>query len=55
MLVLIAAAAVLVGVALIAEEPDHLIDAGLIALIVVLNACLGFTQNYRASRGIESS
>ena len=53
-LVLIAAAAVLVGVALIAEESDHLIDAGLIALIVVLNACLGFTQNYRASRGIES-
>ena len=53
-LVLIAAAAVLVGVALIADESDHLIDAGLIALIVVLNACLGFTQNYRASRGIES-
>ena len=53
-LVLVAAAAVLVGVALIAEEPEHLIDAGLITLIVVLNACLGFTQNYRASRGIES-
>ena len=53
-LVLITAAAVLVGVALIADESDHLIDAGLIALIVVLNACLGFTQNYRASRGIES-
>lgn len=53
-LVLIVAAAVLVGVALIVEESDHLIDAGLIALIVVLNACLGFTQNYRASRGIES-
>ena len=53
-LVLIGAAAVLLGVALVAEESDHLIDAGLIALIVVLNACLGFTQNYRASRGIES-
>ena len=53
-LVLIGAAAVLVGVALIAEESDHYIDAGLIALIVVLNACLGFTQNYRASRGIEA-
>ena len=53
-LVLIAAAAVLLGVALIADESDHLIDAGLIALIVVMNACLGFTQNYRASRGIES-
>ena len=53
-LVLIGAAAVLVGVALIAEESDHYIDAGLIALIVVLNACLGFSQNYRASRGIEA-
>ncbi len=53
-LVLIVAAAVLLGVALIADESDHLIDAGLIALIVVMNACLGFTQNYRASRGIES-
>ena len=53
-IVLIVAAAVLVGVAQIAGDPDHLIDAGLIGLIVVLNASLGFTQNYRANRGIES-
>ncbi|MXW29309.1 MAG: cation-transporting P-type ATPase [Chloroflexi bacterium] len=53
-LVLIGAAAVLVGVEFVAEESGHLIDAGLIALIVVLNACLGFSQNYRASRGIEA-
>ena len=53
-LVLVAAVVVLVGVAAVADDADHLIDAGLIALIVVLNACLGFTQNYRASRGIES-
>ena len=53
-LVLIAAAGVLVGVGQIAGDSDHLIDAVLIALIVVLNACLGFSQNYRASRGIES-
>lgn len=51
---LIAAAVVLVGVALIADESDQLVDAGLIGLIVLLNASLGFTQNYRASRGIEA-
>jgi Ca2+-transporting ATPase len=49
--VLMAAAVVLVVVAEIADEPDQLIDAGLIGLIVLLNASLGFTQNYR---GIES-
>ena len=54
MLVLIAAAGVLVGVGQIAGESGHLIDAVLIGLIVVLNACLGFSQTYRASRGIES-
>ncbi len=52
--VLIGATAVLLGVALITKEADYLIDTGLIALIVILNACLGFTQNYRANRGIES-
>lgn len=54
MVVLIAAADVLVGVGQIAGDSGHLMDAVLIALIVVLNACLGFSQNYRASRGIES-
>ena len=49
-----AAAVVLVVVAEIADEPNPLIDAGLIGLIVLLNASLRFTQNYRASRGIES-
>ena len=53
-LVLIAAAAVLLAVSQIADESDQLIDAVLIALIVLMNAGLGFSQNYRASRGIES-
>ncbi len=53
-LVLIAAAAVLLAVSQIADESDQLIDAVLIGLIVLLNAGLGFSQNYRASRGIES-
>ena len=53
-IVLIIAAVVLVGVAEIAEESDQLIDAGLIGLIVLFNAGLGFTQNYRANKGIES-
>ncbi len=45
---------VLVGVAYIADDSDQLIDAGRIGLIVLLSAELGFTQNYRANRGIES-
>ena len=53
-IVLVAAAAVLVGVAQFADESGQLLDAGLIVLIVLLNASLGFTQNYRASRGIEA-
>ena len=53
-LVLVAAAIVLVGVELFVDGSDHLIDAGLIALIVMLNAGLGFSQNYRASRSMES-
>ena len=53
-IVLIAAAVVLVGVSQITDNSDQLIDASLIRLIVVLNASLGFTQNYRANRGIES-
>ena len=53
-LVLVAAAALLAGVTLVSDDSGHLIDAFLIGLIVVLNAALGFTQNYRASRGIEA-
>ena len=53
-LVLIAAAMVLVAVEFFAGGSDHLIDATLIALIVMLNAGLGFSQNYRASRGMET-
>ena len=53
-IVLFVAAAVLVAVGVLADEPDELLNAGLIGLIVLLNAALGFTQNYRAQRGIES-
>lgn len=53
-LVLIAAALTLVGIARIADDPRQLIDGGLIGLIVVVNAALGFMQNYRANRGIEA-
>lgn len=53
-LVLIAAAAVLIVVSQVADELDQMIDAILIGLIVLFNAGLGFSQNYRASRGIES-
>ena len=52
-LVLIAAA-VLIVVSQVADESDQMIDAILIGLIVLFNAGLGFSQNYRASRGIES-
>ena len=53
-IVLIAAALVLIGVSVLGDDSDQLVDAVLIGLIVLLNAGLGFTQNYRANRGIES-
>jgi Ca2+-transporting ATPase len=52
--VLLAAAALLVAVALAGGHAEHLVDAGLIAAIVALNAALGFVQNYRASRGMQA-
>ena len=52
--VLLAAALVLVGVSVLGDDSDQLVDAALIGLIVLLNGGLGFTQNYRANRGIES-
>ena len=52
--VLLAAALVLVAVSLLGDDSDQLVDAFLIGLIVLLNGGLGFTQNYRANRGIES-
>ena len=53
-IVLLAAALVLVAVSVLGDDSDQLVDAVLIGLIVVLNGGLGFTQNYRANRGIES-
>ncbi len=54
MLVLAGAIAVLVGLSLVEPSESRWGDAGLIAAIVVLNGGLGFVQNYRAQRGIES-
>ena len=51
---LIAAAAVLGAVSYLTGESDQLVDAVLISLIVLVNAILGFSQNYRANRGVES-
>ncbi len=53
-IVLLAAALVLVAVSVLGDDSDQLVDAVLIGLIVVLNSGLGFTQNFRANRGIES-
>lgn len=49
-----AAAGLLYLVAVVGEEPDRIIDASLILLIVAFNAILGFVQNYRAHQGIEA-
>ena len=54
MLPLAAAAATLVVASQITDEAEQLIDTFLIWLIVLLNAGLGFSQSYRASREIES-
>jgi len=53
-IILILASALLFTVAVVGKEPDQMIDAVLILLIVFGNAILGFVQNYRAQRGIES-
>ncbi len=53
-LILLGAVAVLVTVAVLDPAEGSLGDAGLILAIVVLNGALGFVQNYRAQRGIES-
>lgn len=53
-LVLIGAAVVLFLVANLGGRPEETVDAALIVAIVVLNAALGFVQNYRAQRGIEA-
>jgi len=53
-IILVAAAVLLFVVSIVGTESDQIIDASLILGIVVLNACLGFFQNYRAQRGIEA-
>ncbi len=53
-LVLIAAAVVSAALGLASGESSDLYDALLIAVIVVLNAVLGFIQEYRAERSLEA-
>ena len=53
-LILIASAALLIGVALIGDDREQIVDAILILMIVALNGTMGFVQNFRAQRGIES-
>ena len=52
--ILIGAAAVLIFLSLVEPTTNEWRDALLILAIVVLNGCLGFAQNYRARKGIES-
>jgi Ca2+-transporting ATPase len=53
-LILLGAVAVLVGLTVLDPAEEHWRDAALILAIVLLNAALGFIQNYRAQRGIEA-
>ncbi len=53
-LILIGAVAVLVAMSVLEPAESSWGDALLILAIVVLNGALGFVQNYRAQRGIES-
>ncbi len=53
-LVLLAAALLLFLVAALGGQPEQNVDAALILAIVLTNGVLGFFQNYRAQRGIES-
>ena len=52
-IVLLVAAAISLGLAIFGHEGDYL-DAIMIMIIVVLNAALGFTQEYKAERAMAA-
>ena len=45
---------ILIAAALISAALGELLDAGAIAVVVVLNACLGFAQEYKAERAVRA-
>jgi Ca2+-transporting ATPase len=53
-LVLIGAALVSLSLGFLPEEEPHYLDAGLILLIVLLSGIMGFVQDYKAEKTIES-
>lgn len=53
-IILLIAAAVSFLIWLVDRRPDELIDAALIVAIVVMNALLGFYQEYKAERTLEA-
>ncbi len=53
-IVLIVAAIISAAIGLSKEESTELLDAALIVVIVILNAGLGFAQEYRAERSLQA-